>query len=203
MSRAHTTQVSPGSAPILLPAPFPILRARVTLLLLEPTPLPPFKGGLLRGGFGYAFQRSTCPQHCWDTSERCTFMGFCPFHRIFDPPHPPGIAHLHDLRDVPRAYVFEPPDDQRTIYQAGDTLEFGLVLIGSGIDDLGYFVAGFEQLGQIGIGRELGTARLERVEVLCPWQPAGPMIYQDGRMKSPMGILPLTTSCCGSRRRCE
>src|SRR5262249_17018069 len=68
---------------------------------------------------------------------------------------------------------------------AGQTLEFGLVLIGRGIDHLPYFLFAFEQLGRMGLGRHHAPARLERVEALRAWQQTGPVIYQDGR------VLPL------------
>jgi len=67
---------------------------------------------------------------------------------------------------VPRPFVIEPPNDGRTHYPAGSALEFGLVLIGRGIDHLPYFLFGFEQLGRMGLGRQHTPARLERVEAL-------------------------------------
>ncbi|MFP4441183.1 MAG: CRISPR system precrRNA processing endoribonuclease RAMP protein Cas6 [Chloroflexaceae bacterium] len=167
-----------------LPEALPLLRARVTLRILEDTTLPPFKGALLRGGFGYAFQRATCPAECRGHSDQCTVTALCPYRWIFETPHPPDVGHLHDLRDVPRPFVIEPPLDQQRQYAAGAALEFGLVLIGRGIDYLPYFLFAFEQLGRMGLGRRHARARLERVEALQPWQPTGQVVYQDGRVVS-------------------
>ena len=160
----------------------PILRARVTMRLLEDAALPASKGAMLRGGFGYAFQRSSCPQPCWGASDQCAVSALCPYRWVFETPHPPDVSHLHDLQDVPRPFVIEPPHDDRTHYAAGDALEVGLVLIGRGIDHLPYFLFSFEQLGRMGLGRQSARARLERVEALHPWQPTGTVIYQDGRV---------------------
>jgi len=160
----------------------PILRARVTMRLLEDTSLPAAKGAMLRGGFGYAFQRSSCPQPCWGHSDTCAVAALCPYRWVFETRHPPGIQQLHDLQDIPRPFVIEPPHDDRTRYAAGDALEFGLVLIGRGIDHLPYFLFSFEQLGRMGLGRQNARARLERVEALESWQPTGSVIYQDGRV---------------------
>jgi hypothetical protein len=66
-------------------------------------------------------------------------------------------------------------------YAAGDALEFGLSLIGRGIDYLPYFLVGFEELGWAGLGRDRAKAKLERVEALEPFRPIGRPIYQDGR----------------------
>ncbi len=68
--------VEPARA--LTPLDLPIVRLRLTLRLLEDTTLPPYKGALLRGGFGYAFQRASCPQPCWGASERCAIQALKP-----------------------------------------------------------------------------------------------------------------------------
>ncbi|MBK9709834.1 MAG: CRISPR system precrRNA processing endoribonuclease RAMP protein Cas6 [Kouleothrix sp.] len=178
--------MTPTASPhetILYGLDLPILRARVTLRLLADAALPAAKGAMLRGGFGYAFQRSSCPQPCWGASDRCALASLCPYRWVFETPHPPGVAQLHDLQDVPRPFVIEPPLDGRTHYAAGDALEFGLVLIGRGIDHLPYFLYGFEQLGRMGLGGARVPAHLERVEALLPWQPIGPAIYRDGRVE--------------------
>ena len=178
------TLTMPPDWTILYGLDLPILRARVTLRLLADAVLPAAKGAMLRGGFGYAFQHSSCPQPCWGASDRCAVASLCPYRWVFETPHPPGVAHLHDLQDVPRPFVIEPPLDGRTHYAAGDALEFGLILIGRRIDHLPYFLYGFEQLGQMGLGDARAPARLERVEALLPWQPIGPAIYRDGQVES-------------------
>lgn len=172
---------APEEAPLVALA-LPIMRSRLTLRLLEDTTLPPYKGALLRGGFGYAFQRASCPQPCWGASERCAVQALCPYRWVFETPHPPHVAQLHDLHDVPRPFVIEPPLDHKRQYAAGDALEPGLVLIGRGIDYLPYFLYSFENLGRMGLGRTHARFRLERVEALRPWQPTGLAIYQDGRV---------------------
>jgi hypothetical protein len=173
----------------------PLLRARVTLRLLDEAILPAYMGALLRGGFGYAFQRSACPQACWGATDRCAVGAdrdpptLCAYRWVFETPHPPGVSHLHDLQDVPRPFVIEPPASDRTWdgaaperRTAGDALEFGLVLLGRGVDHLPYFLFGFEELGRAGLGVRRARARLERVEALRPWQPIGEPIYLDGRV---------------------
>ncbi|WP_129628480.1 CRISPR system precrRNA processing endoribonuclease RAMP protein Cas6 [Candidatus Oscillochloris fontis] len=160
----------------------PLLRARVTYRLLEATTLPPYKGALLRGGFGYAFQRAACPARCWGHSDQCHSTQICPYRWVFETPHPPDVPHFHDLQDVPRPFVIEPPLDHKRAYAAGDSLEFGLILIGRGIDYLPYFLVGFEELGKAGLGRDHAKAKLERVEALEPLRPIGRPIYQDGRL---------------------
>jgi hypothetical protein len=159
-----------------------VLQARVTLRLLQPANLPAYKGGLLRGGFGFAFQRATCPEPCWGRSEHCPAASPCPFRQVFEPTQPLGSSHLHDLQDVPRAFVLDPPLDERRTYTAGEVIEFGLTLIGHGVGFLPHFIFGFKRLAEAGLGSERARARLERVELLAPFQPVGTVVYQDGRL---------------------
>lgn len=168
----------------------PVLRLRLTIRMLIDARLPAYKGAMLRGGFGYAFQRASCLQACWGRSHECTITPYCPYRWVFETPHPPDVAHLHDLRDVPRPFVIVAPDDTRTRYAAGDALEFGLTLIGQGTEYLPYFLFSFERLGVMGLGRDHAPFRLERVEALRPWQPTGTVIYQDGQALQGAKLLP-------------
>lgn len=173
-----------------LPDNLPLLRCRLTLRLLQDARLPAFKGPLLRGGFGYAFQRAVCMPECWGDTSRCTLRVICAYRRVFETPRPPGVAALHDLQDVPRPFVIRLPPDPRTSYAAGETIEFGLTLIGRGIEDLPYFLHGFERLGEMGLGRERALARLERAEALKHWSVTGMPIYQDGRVLTDIRTMP-------------
>jgi hypothetical protein len=159
-------------------------RFRFTLRLLEDAAVPVFKGALLRGGFGYAFQRASCPQACWKRSDECAVSTVCPYRWVFETPRPPGIEQLHDLQDVPRPFVIKPPLDGQTYYAAGSILEFQIVLIGRGTDYVPYFLYSFEQFGQLGLGKNNARFRLEQVEALQPWQPVGTPIYNAGRVVS-------------------
>lgn len=174
-----------------LPDGLAIQCARVTTRLLIDTQLPEHKGAMLRGGFGYAFQRISCPLRCWKLEHGCELAQLCPFRWIFATPRPPGIEQLHDLQDIPRPFVIMPPTDGRSNYAAGEALEFGLTLIGRAIDYLPFFLQSFEELGKMGLGRMHTQARLERVEVLQPWQPTGVVVYQDGRVLNTAEALPV------------
>lgn len=188
-------------APPALP-PLPLLRARLTMRLLSDAALPAYKGGMLRGGFGYAFQRAACAPACRTGDQPCPAASPCPFRVIFDTPRPTEGGALHDLRDVPRPFVLGPPADERTRYAAGDSLEFDLTLIGRGAYYLPYFILSFEELGRMGLGRDLARARLERVELLPAWHPVGAVVYQDGRaLSGGAGLPPPSTDSADVLRR--
>ncbi|RRR70869.1 MAG: CRISPR system precrRNA processing endoribonuclease RAMP protein Cas6 [Candidatus Viridilinea halotolerans] len=173
--------------------PLTLLSARVRLRLLEAVHLPIFIGALLRGGFGYAFQRASCPSACWGRAEQCAATLLCPYRWVFETPHPEGVTHLHDLRDVPRPFVLEPPPPTQRFYAADTPLDFGLVLMGRGIDFLPYFLHGLAGFAAAGLGRDRTRARLEHVAVVPAFAadgqlprrslpPDGAMIYEDGRV---------------------
>lgn len=176
----HTeSQIDPG----ILPRNLPILRCRLAFRMRQDTELPAFKGAMLRGGFGYAFQRAVCLPQCWGgDASQCTLTTICPYRRVFESTRPPGVELLHDLRDPPRPFVVELTTDQRTVYRAGESLEFGVSLIGNGINDLPYFLFGFAQLGEQGLGRQRAKALLDLVDALYPWDVAGTTIYREGRV---------------------
>ena len=179
--------IVPTVSSLTLPA-LSVLRVRITYRLLEATTLPLAKGALLRGGFGYAFQRATsaCPPTCWGYADRCHANLICPYRQYFEPERVPGDGPLHDLQNMPRAFVIEPPLDARRAYAAGDTLEFGLVLIGRAIEVLPNFLYGFAELGRTGLGRDLTKAHLERAAVLRPFQQIGVTVYADDDARVPV-----------------
>jgi len=162
-----------------------VLRLRMSMRLLADSRLPAFKGGLFRGGFGFAFQRATCPERCWGRANTCGEATICPYRWVFETPHPPDVPQMHDLQDVPRPFALRLSPDQRTNYRAGESLEFDLAIIGRGIEYLPYFLFGFARLGELGLGAGRTPARLERVEALEPWSPVGVVVYQDSRVVAP------------------
>lgn len=70
------------------------------------------------------------------------------------------------MRKYPRAphpFVIEPPLEDKTVYEPGETLQFSMVLIGKGGDYLPYFVYAFEELGRTGTGNGKGKYWIETV----------------------------------------
>jgi hypothetical protein len=125
------------------------------------------KGNMLRGGFGYAFRRLCCVPQCRDTNH-CPVADSCPYKAVFAPSPPPGSAQLSRNQDIPRPFVFRAPDTRQTRFERGERFEFGLVLIGSAVDFLPYFVLSFRELAAEGLGVNRAKCVLERVEQVKP-----------------------------------
>lgn len=142
---------------------FRLARYGLILQAVEPLSLPPFKGSVLRGGFGHIFKRLVCfqPRRCL---QHCQLGNTCPYGYIFETAPPDDSEILRTFNEVPRPFLIEPPFDQRTSIKPGEQLTFHLTLIGRGINYLPYFVAVFRELGRVGLGRGRGKYNLLAVE---------------------------------------
>jgi RHS repeat-associated protein len=143
----------------LCPPGFILACYRFTLTAVEPLHLQPFKGSALRGAFGHTFKRLVCfqPQQC---QQRCESGNSCPYGYIFETTPSTGIDLPATLGDVLHPMIIEPPSDKREVIPPGQSLSFGLTLIGHGLNYLPYFIAVFRELGQVGLGRSRGRYHL-------------------------------------------
>ena len=147
---------------------FALARYIFELRALDELQLPPMKGSALRGGFGHTLKSRVCtfPQYC---DKACMVGNACPYGYIFETAPPPGSAQLKNLSDVSRPFVLETPTDKRTRIAAGETMTFGLTLIGDeAIKAYPIFYLILEELGEIGLGRSNGKYRIDQVKAIMP-----------------------------------
>lgn len=124
--------------------------------------LPAFKGNTIRGGFGHVFRSTICrdmEQNC----RECDSRNNCPYSYIFETSPSEDDQVFSDYSDVPRPFVIEPDDNQKREFRAGDSLQFGLILIGKAIEYFPYFIFCFDELGKRGLGSGKTRFRLEGV----------------------------------------
>jgi len=151
---------------------------RFTLAPLQPLEVPAVnKGNMLRGGFGHAFRRLCCIPQCKD-ARACPLDGSCPYKTVFEPSPPPGADRLSKNQDIPRPFVFRPPQTRQTRFEKGERFEFGLVLIGRALDFLPYFVLSFRELTGEGLGLNRAVCELENVTACDFDQSAVAEVYQ-------------------------
>lgn len=145
---------------------------RFTIAPLQPLEVPAVnKGNMLRGGFGHAFRRLCCIPQCKD-ARACPLDGSCPYKTVFEPSPPPGADRLSKNQDIPRPFVFRPPQTRQTRFEKGERFEFGLVLIGRALDFLPYFVLSFRELAGEGLGLNRAVCELENVTA-CDFDQSG------------------------------
>jgi hypothetical protein len=155
-----------------------ITKYRFVLEPIESMILPPHQGATLRGSFGQAFKRMTCSRpQSRAPCKGCQEQDRCAYSYVFETPVPPDSEVLRTHEAVPRPFVFEPPLGGKTEYDLGDELDFGLVLIGRGIDYLPYFILAFKALGEVGMGRGQRRFRLKHVWARDPLGPWETLIY--------------------------
>lgn len=131
---------------------------RVTLHARNP-------GNTLRGAFGATFKRLVCPMpgECRDS---CRLKTTCPYGQIFEPSPPPDSDRLSRNQDIPRPFVIRPPLGANPSAGNGAPLTFELILVGSAVDYLPYFLVTFRELEQQGLGIGRGRYTLARVLAL-------------------------------------
>lgn len=153
---------SPAAPAFSLPA-LPYLRLSVELRALAAAVLPPYKGSLLRGGFGHALRASVCSMGPAQPCETCTLRRVCVYPRLFEsfvegevPPFLGGID------TAPRPYVFEPGDERREV-AAGGRLGFDLVLFGQAVELAPYAELAVERMAAAGLGARRHRFALDTV----------------------------------------
>lgn len=143
---------------------FKIARFRFALSALDKIILPSYKGSTFRGGFGTTFRKIVCTTKSRSCQE-CIVKQKCPYSYIFETPTPRDTQIMRKYPHVPHPFVIEPPAEGKNEYAPGESLHFGLGLIGKAIEYLPYFIYTFEELGKKGLGQGRGKYCLEQVHV--------------------------------------
>jgi len=149
------------SAPLRAGALLPVARYRFTFAMRQELRLPDFAGSLLRGQFGAALRRTACITK-EKTCAGCPLLATCPYPAIFETPAP--AAHeLQKFSQVPNPYVIEPPPLGTRAIAAGETLAFGMVLVGRALDQLPLIVYALQRALRDGLGAERARGELQDI----------------------------------------
>ena len=139
--------------------------------------LPTFLGSTLRGAFGHALKESVCVMSHRDCAH-CFLGERCVYPRLFEPEAHSGQGLLAKRQDAPRPFIFIPPlpstnsglmrarDDLlrwRVRVKAGESVVFGVSLIGDAIHELPYVIHAIRMMARKGFGAERASFRLEKV----------------------------------------
>lgn len=139
----------------------------VTVRFLERAVVPPYEGSMIRGAFGRAFKESCCPFPHQD-GEGCPLGRKCPYGYVFETSPPEEARDFAKNKEVPRPYVFEPPEETRMEYEPGERMRFGFTVVGRAADYMPYFIYAFSRMGDAGVGRLRARYELERVVAKNP-----------------------------------
>lgn len=151
----------------------------VTVRFLERAVVPPYEGSMIRGAFGRAFKESCCPfPH---GGAGCPLGEKCPYGYVFETSPPEEARDFAGNREVPRPYVFEPPEETKMEYEPGERMRFGFTVIGRASEYLPYFVYAFSRMGEAGVGRRRARYELEGITARNPLTGAREEVF-DGEL---------------------
>ncbi len=123
------------------------------------------KGTVLRGALGTMLRRLCCHPQCTGAA-RCEQRATCPYAQVFEPAAPRGSPTLSNYEAIPRPFIIRPPLEEKTKYEPGENLQFGLNLVGRIMELLPRFAQAFERLAEEGFGPNRARCLLDRVERL-------------------------------------
>lgn len=139
----------------------------ITVRFVERAFVPPYEGSMIRGAFGRAFKESCCPFPHMNGSG-CPLGDKCPYGYVFETSPPEGMRGFAKNQELPRPYIFEPPEDTKMEYEPGETMTFGFTSIGRAAEFMPYFIFAFSKMGEAGVGRRQAKYTLERVVAKNP-----------------------------------
>ncbi len=143
-----------------------VARYRLRLRPRVPLVLPHWgRGAILRGALALTFRRLVCHDMTLACRE-CPLRSDCPYPEVFETAPPPGSDRLRNFSDIPRPFVFDPPEDPRATFGPDDSVSFGLTLVGRATRHLPYFVAALQALADEGMGPRRARFVLEAIEAL-------------------------------------
>lgn len=145
-------------------------RFNFRLKAIEPIQIQRFSGTTLRGAFGIILKRTVCIHSHLRECQDCLVRRSCIYSYLFETSlkYEQKEADIHG-EDVPHPFVQEPPEVSGIkIFHPDDIIDFGLVLMGRGIEYLPHIVYAFEKLGEKGLGRGRGRFVLDGVALTFP-----------------------------------
>ncbi len=188
----------------VLPSHFALVYYRFTLVALDKIHLPPYKGSVIRGGFGHTFKKLVCtyPRMC---HKKCQVGNDCAYGYVFETAPPADAKALSLNNQIPRPYIIEAPRDRRELIIPGEQLSFGLTLVGYGMNLFPHFLAVFRELGWQGLGRTRGRYELLAIDAVSPYDGQVQAVYRQDNGQVAITDLVLTgnTFMAGAEQMCS
>ncbi|MDE0323239.1 MAG: CRISPR system precrRNA processing endoribonuclease RAMP protein Cas6 [Candidatus Poribacteria bacterium] len=172
---------------------FRFTRYCFTYTVQEPLKMPPDKGNVFRGRFGYILRDVACAGSEQQCEKQCQFPDRCVYSKCFETPVPADSPVLRGQTYAPHPFVLEPPRTGQLDYAPGDTFACNLILIGEAIEVLPWIVFAFYRMAEqpIGLRNERGRCQLEKVESLSADanHPSETIYTAESEMLSSEGLI--------------
>ncbi len=125
----------------------------LTYTVQEPLKIPPDKGSIFRGRFGYLLHHIAC---IGDTEESCNekrqYPDRCIYSKCFETPVTDDSPMHRGQPFAPHPFILRPPRTGKLDYAPGDIFTCNLILIGEAINLLPWIIFVFDQMGKMQIG---------------------------------------------------
>lgn len=147
-----------------------LLKLQITVKWRRANPIPgPIIANVLRGAVAITFRRLVCPeQYFHDECLPCPLYANCAYGQVFAPTPPADATQLRLQQDLPRPFVLEPPGLNPDHDFTAERLTFQLILFGTAIHWLPFFITTLERLGWDGMGPSRIPFDIEQVTALHP-----------------------------------
>lgn len=161
----HTTGI-PG---LTLPA-IRAVQLEICTRWRRPNVIPgPVIANVLRGALGMTLRKLVCPEGWHDNPcPPCPLYRECVYGQVFVPTPPEDASQLRLQQDLPRPFVIEPPGMHPDEQMTPEGLTFRLMLFGTAIDQLPYFISTLDRLGSEGMGRDRVPFQIDRIAARHP-----------------------------------
>lgn len=150
------------------------------ITLQDPAFLPFYKGSTFRGVLGHALKRIVCTLHHTSCGE-CMLQNHCAYALVFETRHARTAPEGGRISDSPHPLVIQPPLTPQQKFARDDALCCDLLLFGESNQYLPYFVYAFDQMGKLGIGKQI-DGRRSRFTLTAVTFGAG-FLYRKGQNK--------------------
>ena len=155
-----------------------------------PIALDPHCGSALRGAILSALWERFCMNHEASSCYDCPFAEGCPIGSLVAPlREDESTASRPHWRDVARPYIIHPPQTGKEAgiqrYAPGETLTFGLTLLGANLKLFPYVIRAFQAMESLGLGHRLpelcgqrGRFRIREVRASHPFTKELQILWQ-------------------------
>jgi CRISPR-associated endoribonuclease Cas6 len=142
-------------------ASFQCLRLRIAEEVTEQIIIPGYQGGVLRGAYGKALKKISCPEEKQGCAN-CILINKCAYSYIFETPPPEDAEMLRKYPFIPHPYTLNPAMKSLNTYNRGDVFKFDITLVGKAVDYLPFIVYAFIRMGDNKNDNGIGKLKKEQ-----------------------------------------
>ena len=170
----------------------PLARLRFQFTVETPVKLPDWPASMLRGAFGHALRKLSCMTRQKDCGA-CPLLKSCPYPAIFAPP--PLEHRVQHFSQPPVPYLIEPESRGPRLLEKGDSLRFGMTLMGRALREMPLVVESLKNAARHGLSASHGTAELDEIlRMPCAEEGAPETLYRPAEDKRLRDLPPSVLS---------